>query len=664
MSYIYRPLFTRVRNRLPVWLCCAALLAACNTDLGFGRSGNADLAFLTVTPVTLEPSFDEDETDYTARVAQNVSTVTFNATTDSEKASMTLDGRALPNDTDRTVTLELGRNVIKLKVTAENESTKTYEFVITRLEETSDNAFLDVLQLQDASLDQIFSAGTFAYTSEVNYFVNSTRVTVVRSNELATAILNTQPQSPLVDRVPSEPVDLAEGADTVLAVEVTAGDGVTVNNYTVTVSRAARDDLDTLHYLKASNSDDGDNFGFALALDDSTLVVGAPAEQSNSENSEGNNGLENAGAAYVFANSGGLWAQAAYLKASPTIAAGDLFGYSLAVDGNTIAVGAPGTNSEAGRVYLYTFAAGDWDFDASVVASDAAPGQEFGHALSLSGDYLIVGAPGRSADSGAVYVFERDGNDWEQREILSLESGQVGARFGAALQFNVGQEDLEFIAGAPEEAGGAGAAYVYQQDDNDQWSQSAAVTAGNAEAGDNFGQAVAIRFDTLAVGAPGEDSDANEVDGDADNNNEQDSGAVYVFTRDGQNDAWGDEVYFKATEDSDMALGSAVALSSGMLAVGAPREDSDATGVNGDDEDSSETDAGAVYVFARANNDWTFEVYAKASNTDAGDVFGAALVFAGDNLVVGARGEDSDSEGVDSTPNEDAADAGAVYIVR
>jgi len=662
MIHIFATLY---RNKLFQCLFALSMISVIvSCDAGFGRSSNADLARLSVTDITLDPSFDKDDTEYTSRVAQNISTVTFNATTDDENATMTLAGQSLVNDIDRTITLSIGRNEVELVVTAENESTKTYEFVITRLEETSDNAFLDALDVEYASLDQIFSAASFDYTSNVNFLVNSTRVTLTRSNELARAVLNAQPESPLNDGVPSENIALSVDTANTLEVEVTSGDDSTVNTYSVVINRESEDGLATAHYLKASNSDEGDNFGFVSALGGDMLVVGAPGEQSNSENSESNNGAENAGAAYVFQNTGGVWAQSDYLKASPTISAGDLFGYSIAVDGDTLAIGAPGSNSDAGRVYLFTLSGSDWDFDQSISASDTVQGQEFGFSVGLSGDYLIVGAPGVGAESGAIYIFEEDGNDWEEREIRTLEVSPNDARFGESLAFNSGQENLEFVAAAPGLDAGEGAVFTLEKDDDDIWSQSAPLKASNTDLGDNFGKSLSVQNNILVVGAPGEDSNANGVDGDTSNNEVEGAGAAYIYIRDNQNEDWGDEVYLKATQDSDMAFGTAVALSSGMVAVGAPLEDSDATNINGDDDNSSEVDSGAVYIFALENNNWEFEVYAKSSNTDGGDLFGEALVFYGENLVVGARTEDSGTNGIDSTPDEDATDAGAVYIVR
>src|SRR5262249_41634155 len=147
---------------------------------------------------------------------------------------------------------------------------------------------------------------------------------------------------------------------------------------------------------------------------------------------------------------------------------------------------------------------------------------------------------------------------------------------------------------------------------------------------------------TMAVGAYGEASTATGVGGNQAINTAQFAGAVYVFTRSGT--TWTQQGYIKAsnTEAGD-AFGQVVALSSdgSVLAVGAPMEDSNATGVNGNQADNSALSAGAVYVFARVGSAWSQTAYLKASNTDLNDSFGGAVALASDGktLAVGASNE-------------------------
>jgi len=221
--------------------------------------------------------------------------------------------------------------------------------------------------------------------------------------------------------------------------------------------------------------------------------------------------------------------------------------------------------------------------------------------------------------------------------------------------------------------------------------QAAYIKASNSEAGDHLGcggfptghtgNALAISSDgsTMAVGAPHESSGARGINGNQNDNSVYGSGAVYVFTRRG--DGWAQQAYIKAsnTGQSDH-FGAVLALSANgnTLAVGAHFEASAATGVNGNQNDDSIAEAGAVYVFTRAGNTWSQQAYIKASNTGRaatggeedfgdGDQFGFAVALSGDGntLAAGAISEDSRASGVNNVQfqgDDSAASSGAVYV--
>ncbi len=147
----------------------------------------------------------------------------------------------------------------------------------------------------------------------------------------------------------------------------------------------------------------------------------------------------------------------------------------------------------------------------------------------------------------------------------------------------------------PEDA--YGAVYVFSRDSSNQWSQQGYLWASNRNRYDQFGSSVALSGDTLAVGAPYEDSNATGVNGDRSNNSASNSGAVYVFRR--FNSQWVQgAAYFKASKTGiDKFFGSSLALSGDTLATGATFEDSNATGVNGNQANNGSTNSGAVYVY-------------------------------------------------------------------
>jgi hypothetical protein len=196
------------------------------------------------------------------------------------------------------------------------------------------------------------------------------------------------------------------------------------------------------------------------------------------------------------------------------------------------------------------------------------------------------------------------------------------------------------------------------------------VKASNTSALSRFGAGVAVSGDgqTLAVGAPGEDSSATGIDGDQVNVGAVSSGAVYVFVRDAAGQ-WVQQAYVKASNTgAGDELGSEVALSDdgNTLVVGAGLEDSAATGIDGDEADDSLSSAGAVYVFVRdGTGQWSQQAYVKASNTEAVDLFGGRVAVSGDGdtLAAAAGGEDSSATGIGGDQADDSiGGAGAVYV--
>ncbi len=194
--------------------------------------------------------------------------------------------------------------------------------------------------------------------------------------------------------------------------------------------------------------------------------------------------------------------------------------------------------------------------------------------------------------------------------------------------------------------------------------------ASNTDMGDEFGRTVALNRDgnTLVVGAPLEDSTATGINGDQLDNSSRDSGAVYVFVRNSAG-SWRQQAYIKASNtEADDRFGAALTISNdgNTIVVGAPLEDSTATGINGDELDNSRSDSGAAYVFVRSSTGtWSQQAYIKTSNPNANDQFGGAVVISGDSnsLIVGVAFEDSAATGIDGDQTNNAAgNSGAAYV--
>ena len=448
-------------------------------------------------------------------------------------------------------------------------------------------------------------------------------------------------------------------------------------------------------YIKASNTDEKDQFGSTVAISGDTMVVGASNEDNSATgvNPFDNNGASNSGAAYVFVRANGVWTQQAYLKAS-NAERSDSFGASVDISGDTIVVGASGEGGSSvgvngqddnsapgsGAAYVFVRSNGVWTQQAYLKASNTDAGDRFGVSASIAGDIVVIGAPSERSNAsgvnppdnndgmnnGAAYVFARANGVWTQQAYLKASND--GGYFGTSVDvsgdtvvvgaFNEDSSSVGVNGQDNAEASSSGAAYVFVGV-NGAWTQQAYLKASNTGRGDIFGSSVTIFGDTVVVGAPDEDGSSTEVN-DSDNNDALDSGAAYVFVR--SNGVWTQQAYLKADNAGEEDFfGTSVALFEDKLVVGAAYESNSATGVNPFDNNNA-PDSGAAYVFVRINGAWTQQAYLKASNTSMDDFFGRAVSISDNTVVVGAPGEDSSTVGVDSPGDDDAPNGGAAYI--
>ena len=368
--------------------------------------------------------------------------------------------------------------------------------------------------------------------------------------------------------------------------------------------------------LTAGDAAAGDSFGRSVAIDGDTAVVGAPGVDD---------GGSDAGAAYVIVRSGGSWSEQAKLTASDA-AAGDSFGSSVAIDGDTVVVGAPFApgGDGSGAAYVFVRSGGVWSEQAKLTASDAAGDDNFGSSVAISGDTVVVGSfedDDAGFSSGSAYVFVRSGVTWSQQQKLTASDAAAFASFGVSVAVSADT----VAVGAIGENSAAGAAYVFVRIAG-VWTEQQKLTASDGASLDGFGHRVALSGDTAVFGAH-----LNDDVG-------ADSGSAYVFVR--SSGTWTEQQKLTASDAAaGDRFGGSVALSGGTALVGAFFDDDVAS------------DSGSAYVFVRSSGSWSQQDKLTASDASASDQFGRSLAISGDTAVVGVR------------LNDDAgASSGSAYV--
>jgi hypothetical protein len=407
-----------------------------------------------------------------------------------------------------------------------------------------------------------------------------------------------------------------------------------------------------------------DQFGYSVAISGNYAIVGAPQED---ENAAGDNPLSNAGAAYIFIRSGATWTFQQKIVASHRAIA-DFFGASVAISGDYAIVGAymddrdasgGNTASAAGSAYIFYRSGATWTQQQKILASDRSVGDLFGYAVSISGDYAVVGAYNEDEDAGganyadaagSAYIFSRNGASWtEQQKIVAADRG-AGDHFGVSAAISgdyvivgAGEEDED--AAGLNTATDAGSAYIFHRS-GASWAQQQKLVAADRGSGDNFGAAVAICGDYAIIGAAGEDEDTGGL------NTAAGAGSAYIFYRSGG--GWAQQQKIVAADRAaDDKFGASVAITGDEAMVGAPQEDEDAAGLNPAEA------AGSAYIFSRAGSSWQQQQKIIAADRAAGDLFGSAVAMSGDYTIVSAFAEDDDALGA-----RPLNEAGSAYIIE
>lgn len=349
--------------------------------------------------------------------------------------------------------------------------------------------------------------------------------------------------------------------------------------------------------LLPADAEAGDAFGSSVSSSDNAVLVGALASHPSS-------GAE--GAAYLFRLRGGQWTREAKLAGSEAQPF-DLFGASVALEGDLAVVGAPADNtlgtSGPGSAYVFARRGGVWTENARLMASDGMPDDQFG-SVALSGTTIVVGAKGQSygggTNPGSAYVFVWDGMGWVEQAKLTARDGVAGDEFG----ISVAVEGDTAVVGArqgllPANTPNPGVAYVYTRAGTT-WTQQAKLAASDPGSG-AFGVSLSLSGNTLIVGANFSDSFA---------------GAAYVFV--GRDGTWSEQAKLTTPNATILAgFGRSVALFGNTAVIGAWMDGS----------------LGSAFVFRREGTTWIQGPKLTGADSAPGDLFGVQVGLFGERVV-------------------------------
>ncbi|MDP2176492.1 MAG: T9SS type A sorting domain-containing protein [Bacteroidota bacterium] len=414
----------------------------------------------------------------------------------------------------------------------------------------------------------------------------------------------------------------------------------------------------------ASDRGVGDNYGYSVAISGDYAIVGA---RDNTKDAAGGNILENAGSAYILKNNSGTWTEVQKIVASDR-GVNDWFGASVAISGDYAIISsylddenATGGNTltNSGSAYIFKNNSGTWSQVQKIVASDRSAFDFFGYSVAISGDFVIVGARGEDhntiggdsiLNSGSAYIFKNNAGTWSQVQKLVASDRGANDWFGWSVAISgdyaiVGayQEDHNLVGG--NTINDAGSVYMFKNNSGT-WSQSQKIVASDRGLDDWFGHSVAISGDYAIIGASRE---AHNVTG---NDSLRRAGSAYIF----KNNAgtWSQvQKIVSSDRGAHDEFGYSVAIFGDYAIVGAKFEDENTTGGN------NLYNAGSAYIFKNNAGTWSQIQKIVASDRGVEDWYGNAVAISEEYAIVGANYEDEPATGGNTLE-----DAGSIYIYK
>ncbi len=404
----------------------------------------------------------------------------------------------------------------------------------------ANNANLTSLEVSSGTLTPAFDKDTLTYSVKVP--INITSLTFKPTAESEENALITINELPVISGNDSAPILIYPGTNTVTIV-VKSPDRNTERTYTITVL-VMINELSSI--LRGSDTGNSDRFGWSIACDGTTLVIGAPNASSGT----------GPGAVYVFTKGSSGWVQEQKLTSSDG-ANGDLFGWSVAVSGNSIAVGAPhqddGIHTDNGAAYVFIKSGSTWSQQGTAIYSNTpTTDYYFGWSVSLYGDTLAVGEPNYlTGYFGSAHIFTRSGAVWSHRKQITASDSIGNSYFGEALSLYSGT-----LAVGAKGDNNIGAVYIFTGAANS-WTEQDKLTALPPSAFSSFGSSVSLYGTKLVIGS--ETESTNKVN----------SGGVYLFSGSGNSWSQSGGLIKSSSPQTNEYFGRSVSLYDNVFATGA-----------------------------------------------------------------------------------------------
>jgi len=384
-----------------------------------------------------------------------------------------------------------------------------------------------------------------------------------------------------------------------------------INIFSVVGSKDLTKSWKEVQKIKPHDGQADSLFGAGVYVNENRAIIGAYADDEM-----GNE----AGAAYIYKRDGNTWIEEAKLTAFDANY-DDMFGISTCIEGNYAIVGSIADDDkgyDSGSVYIFKYDGDEWCFETKLTASDGSANDWFGGSVAFYGEYLIIGADGDNNQKGSAYIFKRTDSTWMQEAKISPSNLDDFDHFGYKVDISYDYAIISAI-GDDDKTYDCGAAYVFKKAGSS-WIKEAKLIASDGGYRDVFGMDIALYGDYAIIGAEYDDT-SNGVD----------SGSAYIFKR--TDSTWIEEAKIIPSNGVKNDLfGGSVSIYENYAVIGSGWDDTE----NGEN-------SGSAYIYKRTDSTWSLEKNILASDGEENDHFGSVWIN-GNYIFIGAAGDEDNGE--------------------